>query len=85
MRTYFPGGLSEDDEVALVKIGSLSRDHLRPPRHDSPRPQPSPLVLDFGDRGEPAHGRSFDSERISDFLQGKAATTAPAPQESLLS
>jgi hypothetical protein len=31
------------------------------------------------------HGRSFDPERISDFLQGSAATTAPAPQESLLS
>jgi hypothetical protein len=29
------------------------------------------------------HGRSFDPERISDFLQGKAAATAPAPQGSL--
>lgn len=31
------------------------------------------------------HGRSFDPGRISGFLQGKAATTAPAPEESLLS
>jgi hypothetical protein len=39
------------------------------------------LLADWLRKRSP-HGRSFDPERISDFLQGKAATTAPAPQES---